>query len=220
MTALVVSVWVAGFRDARGRFAKATKELRKGLDEALLEGSKLFVDKLKQHCPVHKYWELAYCRPEAKPRYPERLKKSIHRINPKRIVEPPYEGSQIDIRAHKSLKFTVGDVRPHLIFGAPLLRFVWENPPFPRLPKELPWKERKKYSKVARNAVWVNNAAIVILPSVSHPGYKAPEKTWVEKAVEEAREDFLKLIGKVGRASRTQIIKGWVEPETWQPFRR
>jgi hypothetical protein len=88
------------------------------------------------------------------------------------------------------------------------------------LPRDLPWKERKKHPKVARNAVWVNNAAIVILPFVSHPGYKVPEKTWVEKAVEEARESFLKIIGKVGRASRTRIIKGWVEPETWQPFRR
>jgi len=219
MAALIVSISVAGFRDSRGRYAKATEELRRGLDEALLEGSKFFVEKLKKHCPVHTRWELAYCRPEAKARYPERLKKSIHRTSPRR-VEPPFEGSQLDIKAHESLKFTVGDVRPHLIFGTPLLRFVWENPPFARLPRDLPWKERKKHPKVARNAVWVNNAAIVILPFVSHPGYKVPEKTWVEKAVEEARESFLKIIGKVGRASRTRIIKGWVEPETWQPFRR
>ena len=133
MLGISIQLDLRQFRDARGRFAKATEELvARQRDVAERAARGLVIPSLQRHAPVGTHYT-----PEGVAFTTEELRKSI-RLGGSRSIPTKSPtaagaayGTSLDILMASHGKFTLFGTEPHLIFprGGRCLRFFWAYGP-------------------------------------------------------------------------------------------
>ena len=115
--AKLLEVETIGFRDAQGRFAKASRELVPECRNLVREAGRLYIAALQRKAPVGKYYTL------------EGMSYSTHDLQKSFSFKTFERPSGLELRTYSSspyIQYVIGETKKnYTIPGAPFLSFYW-----------------------------------------------------------------------------------------------